>query len=172
LSFSRKRRLFTVLSVVVSVAVLALAVIAVSRSSKVEEQPEDAASFEKLLENPKKMTPKEREDLKGQWNNLSPESQRKIGIATIRRGIDKFRKETANLDQGERLDRIRKETLRLRQDREKSIASAKDVLSGSNPENLMKDAMAVYQKDFSAQERAELDPLVHEYIFQLNEVFK
>jgi hypothetical protein len=123
-----------------------------------------------------KLNKAEREELRFQWTRLSTEGR------TVERGLDAFasrklRAENAGLSQEQRIDKIRKKLERLRREREKSIRDAKAeagrlLLSEEEVKKLVKQSLDIFQNELSAKERAELDPLVHEYIMQLNGVFQ
>jgi len=175
-SFSKKRNSLTAAFAAVGVAVAGLLAFAIFHGMEEKDSSKDMPNgFEKLLDNPKSLTEKDKEDLRQQWSRLSPETKSHITVAVMRKSIEKFREETSKLTQEQRLEKIRQELQRLQRDREKILAEAKDKvqqISDEEMQRIVKDSMGVYQKDLSAQERAELDPLAHEYIYQLNCVFR
>jgi len=175
-SFSKKRNSLTAAFVAVGLAIAGLLAFAIFRGLEEKDASNDVPNgFEKLLDNPKSLTDKDKEDLREQWSRLSPETKSHMTVAVMKKSIERFREETSKLTQEQRLDKIREEVLRLQRDREKILAEAKDKvqqLSDAEMQRIVKDSMSVYQKDLSAQERAELDPLAHEYIYQLNCVFR
>ncbi len=161
----------------VAVAAAGLIAFAITRGASQKETPgEDTDSLQKFMENPKSLTPVEQEEMRVQWDRLSPASKSRLAMASLRKGLEKFREETSKLSQEERVAKIRKELERLRKDREKSTAKvkekAKQLLSEEDAQKLVKDGLALFQNELSAQERAELDPLAHEYVNQLNSVFQ
>ena len=177
MSFSRKRHSLSMALALVGVAVAGLLAFAIFRgASQNEPQGEETDSLQKFLENPKSLTPAEKEEMRVQWDRLSPASKSRITMTMMRKGIEKFREETSKLSQEERLDKIRKEVDRLRRDREKLTDAAKakvqKLLTEADTQKIVKDGMEMFQKELSAQERAELDPLAHEYVNQLNCVFR
>ncbi len=176
MSFSRKRNSLTAAFAIAGAAIAGLIAFAIFRGMDDKDSPSDLPSgFEKLMEDPKSLTPKDREELREQWKRLSPETKSHITGALMKKGIEKFREDNAKLTQEERIEKIRNEVARLQRDREKILKEAKNRaqnVSDEEVKKLVKDSMAVYQKELSAQERAELDPLAHEYIYQLNCIFK
>ncbi len=179
MSFSGKRKSARWHLLLAGAALLALLAFAVYNSSRggAQKQDEELDPFKKLLENPGKLNKAEREELRFQWTRLSPEGRSKLSAALMRSQVEKLRAENAGLSQEQRIDKIRKKLERLRREREKSIRDAKAeagrlLLSEEEVKKLVKQSLDIFQNELSAKERAELDPLVHEYIMQLNGVFQ
>lgn len=177
MSFSSKRNSLRAALALTALAAAALLAFAIIRGANQKESAtEDSDGLKKFLENPKSLTPEEREELRAQWLRMSPESKSRIAMASMRKDLEKFRAETSKLNQEERLDRIRKELDRLRKSREKTTdkirEQAKQLLTEEDAKKLVKDGLDLFQKDLTPQERAELDPLAHEYVKQLNSVFQ
>ncbi|OGV57373.1 MAG: hypothetical protein A2X49_01085 [Lentisphaerae bacterium GWF2_52_8] len=158
---------------------IALILFSVSRSdgdSSENARLGEADSFEKLLRNPGKLSEKERESIKDQWQMLPPKTKTAIMVSSVQKSLEHLKEETKNLSKQERIEKIKKSVQKLQENRERSLSQNKEkaraMLSEIDVKKMVRDSLAAYQEGTDAEERAELDPLVHEYVYQLNMAVK
>lgn len=177
MSFAAKRRNLTYITVAIIAICTGLALYSILRSSqeKAPEQPENDG-FSAMLKHPDKLTDAEKSDLREKWGRLNPATRSSILSSVLQERLDDFRKKISAMSREERLDSIRKEVDGMRKHRLKAGADelnkAKELLDGVDTQKLVRDSLNMYQSETSSQERAEMDPLVHEYIQQINSLTK
>lgn len=177
MSFAAKRRNLTYITVAIVLICAALALFSIVRSSQ-EKAPEHSENdgFAAMLKNPDKLTEAEKNDLREKWGRLSPSTRTSIISSVLQERLEEFRKKISAMSRDERLDKIRKEVEGMRNHRMKAgaeeIGKAKELLAGLDTQKLVRDSLNMYQNETSSQERAEMDPLVHEYIQQINSLTK
>lgn len=173
MSFAAKRRNLTYLTVAIVAICAGLVLFSIFRSSQ-ETAPEHSENdgFAAMLRNPDKLTDAEKNDLREKWGRLNPSTRSSIISSVLQDRLEDFRQKISSLSRDERLDKIRKEVEAMRNHRLKAGADelnkAKELLSGLDTQKLVRDSLNMYQNETSSQERAEMDPLVHEYVQQIN----
>lgn len=169
-SLTRARYLRRGAVAVGAVVVVALVAIPALRPAK-EPAPEALFADSILAARPQDMTPEQRDELRRQWEAFPPETRSRIfrTVATAR--LDAMRAETAGLTAAERAERIRQAVLEMRRHREQlSSAEQEHIrqrLQDPQTREMVKQVMGFYQEELTARERAELDPLLQEWLVQL-----
>jgi FtsZ-binding cell division protein ZapB len=140
------------------------------------EDPE-ARAFTTSLEGQdwRNMPRGEREDMRRQWERLRPETRRAVMRSLVQKEIDKFREESAKLTPEERTaridDAIKKMRERRRDVKDEDRQRLRERLSSEDGKAMVKEVLNVYQTGFTARERAQLDPLVHEMLYHAEQTF-
>ncbi len=121
-----------------------------------------------------KLNDAEREHYRRQWQGLNPETRDKVWLEVSRQRLGEMRREMTDLSPAQRAARIRDAVARLRQRRERLGQTERERirqrLNAPEARQLIKKMMNFYQKELTAKERAELDPLVHEWLYQIEEI--
>ena len=85
--------------------------------------------------------------------------------------LDEMRAETTGLTPAEREERIRQAVLEMRRQRERlsstEQAHIRQRLQDPQTREMVKQVMGFYREELTARERAELDPLLQEWLVQL-----
>lgn len=128
-----------------------------------------------LARDPRSLTPAEREELRGQWERFSPETRAAILRGVARSRLEQFRAEAARLTPEERRARVRQATAELQRHpaRDLSPAQREQVrvrMSSPQGQQLVREVLTFYQTELTAEERAELDPLVRAWMQQVEEL--
>jgi len=158
-------------------AVVALAVLLTWNIWHRPAEDREARAFTTSLEGQdwKNLARNEREDMRRQWERLRPETRRAVMHSLVQKEIDKFREESAKLSPAERTARIDDAIKKMRgRQREVSDAEKQRIRERVNSEEgkaIVKEVLNVYQTDFTARERAQLDPLVHEMLYHAEQTF-
>ena len=140
------------------------------------EDPE-ARAFTTSLEGQdwRNMARGEREDMRRQWERLRPETRRAVMRSLVQKEIDKFREESAKLTPAERTARINDAIQKMRKNRreinDEDKQRLRERLSSADGKAMVKEVLNVYQTGFTARERAQLDPLVHEMLYHAEQTF-
>lgn len=118
----------------------------------------------------------EQSELRRQWERFSPQTRREVLRAIVRHELERFRAETAVLTPDERSRRIEDETRRLRTRRERLTpeqkARIRERLESDEGRDLVRQLLALHQTELTARERAELDPLLHEWLQQTERMMR
>lgn len=139
-----------------------------------EEQAVRDVSQSILAVDWERTTPAAREQYRQQWDRLSPATREQVWVEVSRARLRELRAQTAALTPDERARRLQTEIARLRErhgqltDTEKQ--QLRERLQAPDGQRLMRRIMSFYQTELTAKERAELDPLVHEWFYQLEEL--
>ncbi len=116
----------------------------------------------------------ERDELRRQWQRFSPESRRKIFQEVARQRLREMRAEIAGVPPEERTRRIAKAVEQMRSQRRKLSGAEqeqmREQLRSSEGKEMVRNILGFYQNELTAVERAELDPLVHEWLYQIEEL--
>jgi len=117
----------------------------------------------------------ERDDMRRQWERLRPETRRAVMRSLVQKEIDKFREESAKLTPEERTARINDAIQKMRERRrdvkDEDRQRMRERLSSEDGKAMVKEVLNVYQTGFTARERAQLDPLVHEMLYHAEQTF-
>jgi endonuclease/exonuclease/phosphatase (EEP) superfamily protein YafD len=170
----QKKRLRQRLLVILPSIVLVVAV-AVSMMHPSEAEREEAELTQSILAHrPGQLPPEQREQWRSQWQNLTPESRDRVfrAIATAR--LDEFREESKGLSKEERQQRIQQRIDEIRQRRKQLTAAERqqlrERLSQQEAKEIVANVLEFYQDELSARERAELDPLIYEWLYNLDSI--
>ncbi len=119
-------------------------------------------------------TAQQREEFREQWESLSPQARQEVFNMVARHRIQEMRQQFHQLDANERPRKIRETLDRMRERRQAMPqAEREEVRARLNTEEgrmMVKTAMNLYLSEFTARERAEMDPLMHEWLFQIQEL--
>jgi hypothetical protein len=124
-----------------------------------------------LAVRPQDVTPDQREQLRRQWESFPPETRTRIfrTVATAR--LEEMRAEAAGLTPAARAERIRQAILEMRRHREQlpsaEQAHLRQRLQDPQTREIVKQMMGFYGEELTARERAELDPLLQEWLVQI-----
>lgn len=133
--------------------------------------PEDAFTQSVLDLRPAELPEQQREQLRRQWESFPPETRARIFRAVAQARIDEMRADTAGLSPEERSARLRQALEDMRQRRQRLSGAERERISRrlQDPQTreIVTQAMAVYREALSARERAELDPLLQEWLAQI-----
>lgn len=139
----------------------------ISRPSPEEKA---AVDFSRVLlaGNPESMTLEQRESLRRQWERFSPETRKEIFFRVSRENLARVRAETEKMSPEERRTRIDAEVRRLQARRqrlsEEERQEIRERLQTQEAREMVKAFMEFYSTEMTAKERAELDPLVNEWL--------
>ena len=118
------------------------------------------------------LTREQQEELRRQWQNFSPESRKRIFSQVARQRLDEFREKTEAMGPDERSRAIQKALADMRKHRQQIAASERarrrERLSSDEGKELVRNVLDFYQSELTARERADLDPLVHEWLYQVD----
>ncbi len=167
----RRQRRRQMLAVGLAGGVLAgLVVLHVLRPSPEERQ---AASLrDRLIAGGERNLPEdERQAFREEWERLSPATRKSIVTEVCRHRLEEMRRENVRLTPDERAERVRQAVDEMRRQRREispaERAELKARLAAGETREMVRHILELYQTEFTARERAELDPLVHEWINQL-----
>lgn len=140
------------------------------------EDPE-ARAFTDALQGQdwRKMPRNERDDMRRQWERLRPETRRSVMRSLIHTEIEKFREEAAKLTPEERSARI-DDALKKMRERRRDVSDTdrqrlRERVNSEEGKAMVTEALNAYQTEFTARERAQLDPLVHEMLYHAEQTF-
>ncbi len=172
-SLARKRML-QVLSLVGAAGLLAgLVAFNVTRPSA-EEKLVSTVSAEIMDVDWESTTPEERRAYRRRWEELSPETREKVWMEVSRRRLQQMREKTRDMPAEERVRRIQKRVRRLRErHRHLTAAEREEVrrrLESDEGREMLKKMLNFYHKELTARERAELDPLLHEWMYEITDL--
>lgn len=156
-------------------ALCALVAVSVLRPSPEEERIDDFRQT--LLEREARdMTEEERREFREQWQRFSPETRRAIFTEVARTRLDEMRQETKALTADERSARLQSALNEMRQRRgqlsSEQKARVRERISSAEGQEMVRHVMSFYQTELTARERAELDPLVHEWLDQMERMMR
>jgi hypothetical protein len=121
---------------------------------------------------PQDVTPDQREQLRRQWESFPPETRARVFRAVATARLDEMRAATAGLPPAARAERIQEAILEMRRHRERLSAAeqaqVRQRLQSPQTQEMVKQAMSFYHQDLTARERAELDPLLQEWLVQID----
>jgi hypothetical protein len=172
-SLKKKRRTQTL--AIAGVVVLLVGMIAFNILRPSPEEKAEADFTEKVLAGDTTKLPRnQRQELQHQWERFSPESRKKIFFEVARSRLQEFRDKTAELSPEEKSRAIRKAVEDMRQQRarlgEAEKARIRQRLATGEAKEMTQNFMSFYHQELSAKERSELDPLVHEWLKQVDEL--
>jgi hypothetical protein len=125
------------------------------------DQPADEASREKMRE---------------QWQRLSPESRRIVFEEVARDRLNRFRERHADLSDDDRRERILKAVEDMRENRrtmsDEEKAQARERLGSEEGREAVANVLNFFQNGMTARERAEYDPLIHEWVQGMQEMIE
>jgi len=136
-----------------------------------------AADFTEALasRNWRNMDEGQRQEFRGQWEQFSPETRKQVIFGLARRELGRFREETSTLSPEERSRRVQTAVLEIRRHRQQMPAGEqkelRERLESPAGQETVKNVLGFYQNELSARERAELDPLVREWLCQAEQLF-
>lgn|GEM_PF-3139619 len=123
---------------------------------------------------PDQVTEAQREQLRQQWDTFPPEARARIFRTVAAGRLEEMRAETAGLTPEERGDRIRQAVEQMRRHRQQLSAKERDRiqqrLNDPQTRDLVRQAIDVYRQELTARERAELDPLLQEWLAQIEQL--
>ena len=136
-----------------------------------------AADFTEAMANQnwRNMDEARRREFRGQWEKFSPETRKQVIFGLARHELERFREQTAVLTPEERSRRIQQAVVETRQHRRQLTpeqqAGMRERLESPAGQEAVKNVLDFYQSELKARERAELDPLVHEWLDQAEQMF-
>jgi hypothetical protein len=173
-SLARKKRRQMVSIVVFAVLIVGLMVLHAARPSP--EEKARASITETLLNRDGDASRNDEagEQMRQQWQRLSPESRQLVFQEVARDRLDKFRAETTELNDDDRHDRITKAIDEMRERREDMSDADRDEarqrLQSEEGREAVANVMNFFQNGLTARERAEYDPLIHEWVMGMQEM--
>lgn len=117
-----------------------------------------------------------REALRREWMAFPPESRSRIfrRVAGVR--LDEFRQRTSGLSEEERLARIREAVVEMRRARsslpEAERRRIRERMDSAEGREMVRHVMEFYREELTARERAEMDPLMHEWLARMEDVMR
>ena len=116
----------------------------------------------------------DRERYRRQWDSFTTEARQQILNEMVRDHLKRIRAQTKDLPPSERALRIRREVNRMRDEHRAAPTEDKrrirERLNSPESKQMVANAIKVYLKEFTARERAEMDPLVRECLYQLEQL--
>ncbi|MCK5801714.1 MAG: hypothetical protein KAI66_02730 [Lentisphaeria bacterium] len=172
-SLARKKRLQRLAIVVPLVMLLGIVTFHILRLSP--EEKEEQKFAELVLERtPGQMAKEAREQLREQWKSFPPESRRRIFRRVAKSRLEKARAETQNMNPEQRRARIKKTLEEMREQRSKldpaERTRIRQRLESPEGKEMVRHMMDFYREELTARERAEMDPLMHEWLFQTQRI--
>ncbi len=172
---SLKRKKLTQLSgLLVAVGILAI-LLAVNAMRPSEEEQEVADISDAIMARDwENVTPEERQQFRKQWERMSPDTREKIWEQVSRQRLQQIRQKTAGMKPEDRVELIKKRVKKLRE-RHRNISDEervriKERLTSEDGKQMVRKMMNFYHKELSAKERAEMDPLLHEWMYQIQDL--
>jgi hypothetical protein len=139
-----------------------------------EAAPEDAFAEAVVAVRPDQLSLQQREQLRRQWESFPPEARARIFRTVASARLDELRAETASLTPDERSQRIRLAVEQMRRRRQGLTPAereqAQQRLRDPQTQEMVRQAMGFYRQELTARERAELDPLVQEWLVQIEQL--
>jgi len=172
----RKKRRNQTIAVIAACALLGgLVALSVLRPSPEEKE---ADSFQQLLLDgrAREMNDDERKALREQWQRFSPETRRAVFTEVARARLEEMRRQTESLTAEQRTARIQQALNEMRGRREQLTpeqkARVKERLTSTEGQEMVRHVMSFYQTELTARERADLDPLVHEWLRRMERMVR
>lgn len=138
--------------------------------------PEDQFAETLLAARADQVTPAQREQLRQQWESFPPDARNRILRTVAAARLEEFRAETAALTPEERSARVRQAVEELRRRRRTLTPAEREQiqqrLHDPRTQEVIRQVMDLYQNQLTARERAELDPLIQEWLAQLEQLGK
>jgi hypothetical protein len=136
--------------------------------------PEDEFAQSVLIARPADLPLEQREQLRAQWEGFPPEARARIFRTVAGARLDEMRAETAALTPEQRSERIRQMVEEMRRRRQQlSPADREHIqqrLQDPQTREIVKQVMEFYRQELTARERAEMDPLLQEWLVQLDQL--
>lgn len=160
----KRRRRFLLLG-----AAALLAAMVVWNVTRPSPEAQAAADFSQALmaRDPGSFSQADREAMERQWRRFSPETRRQVFFKVAHEEVLRFRAETAALTPEQRSERVQKELKQMRE-RQARLTEAerrqiRERMQEKEAAEMVKAFLEFYSTEFTAKERAELDPLVREW---------
>jgi len=169
-SLTRRKIRQTAVLVGVAAALIGLVLFHGLRPSPEEQQ---AAALRDILVagDGRFMDEEERQHLREQWQRLNPDTRRNIVTEVCRARIEQMREEQAHLSVAERRERIQQAVAELRRNRRNLSEAEKEQVKGRlalpETQDMVRHILNLYHTEFTPRESAEMDPLLHEWISQM-----
>lgn len=168
-SLARKKWQQRLALVIPLVGLAALLAFHVSRPSEEERRERDFAAV--LLEDDSKAMGREmREQLREQWKSFPPETRRRLFNTIAQAKLDEAREGMAGMTPEQRRDRLAKVLIGMGKAHIDAEAKTDGgILAGlQSPEGMemIGYMMEFYQQKLTQEERAELDPLLREWLLK------
>jgi hypothetical protein len=117
------------------------------------------------------MTEADRERFRQQWSTFPPEVRKQVFAEVARQRLQTMREQTRGLPPEQRAARIQQAVLEMRQQQQRlSPAEREHIrqrLNSAEGKEMVGHVMDFYLHEFTARERAEMDPLVREWLAQV-----
>lgn len=114
------------------------------------------------------VTPEQRQEFRRQWQELPPETREEVFQQVARRRVVELRRTLDELTPEERADKIRERVERMRTETADlpadERAQIRERINSEEGQAMIRRVLELYMNEFTARERAELDPLVHEWL--------
>ncbi len=170
-SLQRKRLYQRLLVVVTALVLVAILVVNTFRSSP-EEREEAEFTATILRHEPGQVPAADRAQLREQWRNLPPESRTHVFRAVATARLEEFREQSKSLTPEQRQQLIQQRIEHMRAERAKLTPEQRqelrERLSQEEAREVVTQILAFYQEELTARERAELDPLIHEWLYHMD----
>ena len=122
------------------------------------------------------MSEEERRALREQWQRFSPETRQAVFTEVARVRLEEMRSRTRDLTPAERSARVQEALAEMRQRRahlsEEQKSRVRERISSTEGREMVQHVLSFYQTELTARERAELDPLVHEWLDQMERMMR
>jgi len=139
-----------------------------------EANAEDDFAGALVATRPDQLTEAQREQLRQQWDTFPPEARARIFRTVAAARLEEVRAETAGLTAEERSERIRRAVEQMRRHRQSLSAAERERiqrrLNDPQTRDIVRQAIDVYRQELTARERAELDPLMQEWLIQVEQL--
>lgn len=174
-SLARRRRWLLLWMIGTPLLLAALIAFHALKPSPEEKQVSDFS--EKIIsrEHGQRLNRQEQEELRQQWDRFSPETRQQIFTNVAKDMLERFREEAVKYTPEERSKRVQQEIVRMRQQRDQLTEEQRQRIrariSTDQGKEMVKNILTFFQSELTAKERAELDPLVHEYLYQVDQLF-
>ena len=172
----RRKRLRQLLGVPLVVTLLGgLITLSVLRPDP-REREASAFTQSVLAREPGALTAAERDELRDQWERFSPETRRRVFQEVARDRLERMREQTRDLTPEQRREQIDEALRQMRQRRERwseqQRIRVRERLATPEGREMVRNAVKFYQAELTSRERAEMDPLVHEWVYQLEHAIR
>jgi hypothetical protein len=160
-------------------SVFLLLLVAVGVLFRAPEEERRARDFTELAlaREPGALSREEREELRRQWERFSPETRTAVLRNVARGRLAQFRAEARQLPAEARRERIREATEMLQRQPARDLPAERREavrarLASAEGQQLVREVLTFYQTELTAEERAELDPLVRAWLQQVEEMMQ
>lgn len=172
----QRKRLYQRLLVAGTATVLVL-LLALNMFRTSPEEREEAEFTQLVLRHdPESLPTADRERLREQWGRLPEDSRQRVFRAVAASRLDEFREQTKSMNQEERRQLIQRRIVQMRQHRAKLTGDQRrelgEELSQQEAREVVAQVLSFYQEELSARERAELDPLIHEWLYHIESLVR